>query len=54
MPSFDPFIGDPKVGEPNPELDRFRGPQKLFIIFIAAGLLALIGLLAYLPSIAAT
>jgi hypothetical protein len=39
-------------GQPNPELERISGPQKLFLFFIAVGFLVLIGLLAYLPGMA--
>jgi hypothetical protein len=49
---FDPFVGEPVVGQPNPELERISGPQKLFILFIAIGFITLVGLLAYLPDAA--
>jgi hypothetical protein len=39
-------------GQPNPELEHVSGTQKLFLLFIAVGFIALVGLLAYLPSIA--
>jgi hypothetical protein len=41
------------VGKPNPELERVTGLQKFFLLFIAVGFLVLVGLLAYLPSVAA-
>ena len=53
MSNYETLIGEPQAGEPNPELERISGSQKVFILFIAAGLMALIGLLAYLPSVAA-
>lgn len=54
MTKSDPLIGDPEVGKPNPELGRVTGVQKVMLLFIVVGLIVLIGLLAYLPSIAAT
>ena len=41
------------MGLRNPELERVSGPQKLFLLFIALGFIVLVGLLAYLPSVAA-
>lgn len=48
---LDPVIGEPVPGQPNPQLERISGPQKLFLLFIAVGLLVLIGSLAYLPGV---
>lgn len=48
-----PEFLSPMVGKPNPELGRVSGPQKVFLLFIAVGFLVLVGLLAYLPSVAA-
>lgn len=52
MRKLDRFIGTPMVGQPNPELERISGPQKLFLLFIAIGFFVLVGLLAYLPDLA--
>jgi hypothetical protein len=35
--SNNPVIGEPVPGQPNPELRRISGPQKIFILFIAIG-----------------
>jgi hypothetical protein len=48
----DPVIGERVVGQSNPELERISGPQKFFMLFIAIGFIALVGLLAYLPNVA--
>lgn len=29
---LDPIIGEPVVGQPNPELERISGPPKLFML----------------------
>ena len=34
----------PMVGKPNPELERVSGPQKLFLLFMAVGIIVLVGL----------
>jgi hypothetical protein len=52
MSKFNPVIGEPVLGQPNPELERISGPQKLFLLFIAVGFIGLVGLLAYLPDVA--
>ncbi|WP_165475277.1 hypothetical protein [Nitrobacter sp. Nb-311A] len=52
MSKLDPIIGEPVAGEPNPELERVSGPQKVFVFLIAVGFIVLIGLLADLPSVA--
>ena len=49
---LDPIIGEPVVGQTNPELERISGPQKFFMLFIAVGFITLVGLLAYLPNVA--
>lgn len=46
-------FSSPMPGQPNPELERVTGVQKAMLLFIVVGLIVLIGLLAYLPSIAA-
>lgn len=43
----------PMVGKPNPELERVSGLQKIMIAVTVVGFIILIGLLAYLPSVAA-
>jgi hypothetical protein len=40
------------LDQPNPELERISGPQKLFLLFIVVGFIGLVGLLAYLPNVA--
>ena len=50
--SFNPVIGEPVLDQPNPELERISGPQKLFLLFIVVGFIGLVGLLAYLPNVA--
>ena len=40
------------AGKPNPELERVTGLQKVLIAVIVVGFIVLIGLLAYLPSVA--
>ena len=50
---LDPIIGEPVVGQTNPELERISGPKKFFVLFIAIGFITLVGLLAYLPNVAA-
>lgn len=54
MTPSDPLIGEPELGKPNPQLERVTGVQKTMLLFIVVGLIVLIWLLAYLPSIAAT
>ncbi len=44
----DPVIGERVVGQS----ERISGPQKFFMLFIAIGFIALVGLLAYLPNVA--
>ena len=46
------IIGEPVLGQRNPELERISGPQMLFMLFIAVGFVTLVGLLAYLPNVA--
>jgi hypothetical protein len=53
MSDFNPVIGEPVPGQPNPELERISGPQRLFLLFIAVGFIGLITLLAYLPNVSA-
>jgi hypothetical protein len=52
MSDSSPVIGEPVPGQPNPELERINGPQKLFMLFIAVGFVSLVALLAYLPELA--
>jgi hypothetical protein len=40
------------VGQPNPELEHISGAQKVMLLFIAIGFIVLVGLVAYLPSVA--
>ena len=42
-----------EAGRPNPELEKISGPQKVMLLFIAVTLIVLIGVLAFLPSVAA-
>jgi hypothetical protein len=39
------------VGQPNPELERVTGPQKVFLSLFVVGFIVLVGLLAYLPKL---
>jgi hypothetical protein len=42
----------PVAGKPNLESEKISGPQKVMLLMIVVGSIALIGLLAYLPSVA--
>jgi len=42
----------PVAGQPNPELQRVTGLQKVLIAVIAVGFFVLIGLVVYLRSVA--
>jgi hypothetical protein len=39
------------AGEPNPELAKISGLQKVMLLFVAVGFIVLIGLLAFMPSV---
>jgi hypothetical protein len=50
MPERLPF--SPMPGQPNPELEHASGFQKAMLAVLAIGFVVLVGLLAYLPSLA--
>lgn len=52
MSKFDPFFGEPAVGQPNPELHRLCGPQMVSLLIAAVGFIVLTGMLLYWPLIA--
>ncbi|WP_158081499.1 hypothetical protein [Nitrobacter vulgaris] len=52
MSDSSPTVGEPVPGQPNPELERISGSQKLSLLFIAVGFVSLVALLAYLPDLA--
>jgi hypothetical protein len=45
------IIGQPVVGQPNPELEHVSGPQRVMLLMIAVGFVVLAGLLLCLPFI---